>query len=399
MKKHLRIFMILCFVIAILFPAVPGLAASAKVNITSDSTQVTAGDTVYVYIKINSGTAFGDFEADMIYDKEILEYQGGASVITGGNGYLKISDMGNDQLNTSRKYALEFKALKVGTCDIAFNGRVMVYDDSGIEMPVSSDSVTITVKAAQTASSNAELKSLETSPAGMTPAFDKKVHEYSVNLSHETEKLIVTAIPEDDKANVSISGNDFLQDGENKIVITVLAESGDIIEYTINAIREAAPTVTILPTLTPTPLPLPDQGTMGFEILQTQGDVYAVYSGKLKLITPDSSVEIPIGYSKSKLTISGVNITVFLPEDNSKREFVLVYAEDASGVAGFYRFDRTQNTLQRYEAATDRNGKYRTDMNRAAGTIAFLSALCVLLLISTGWLLIKRRPAGRKDSE
>lgn len=395
MKKQLSLLLMLISIIVILLPAVPCLAASAKVNITSDNTQVTAGDAVYVYIKINSGTTFGDFEADLTYDKDVLDYQGGASVITGGSGYLKISDMGNEQLDTSRKYALEFKARKVGTCEIAFSGQVMVYDDSGIEMPVATDSITIKVNAPQTASTNVNLKSLVTSPEDITPVFDKNVYEYSVNLSHETEKLIVTAIPEDDKANVSISGNDFLQDGENKIVITVLAESGDIIKYTIKAIRETAPTVTTLPT----PSPIPDQSLAGFEILQTHGDIYALYNGKLKLITPESSVEVPTGYSKSKLTISGVTITAFIPEDNLNSEFVLLYAEDASGKADFYQFDRTQNTLQRYRPATNMNDKYRTDMNKAAQTIAILSALCVLLLIIAGWLFVKRRSAGRRDPE
>jgi hypothetical protein len=392
MKKYLGIYLIVVIAVAVMFPAVPCQAASAKVNIMADSAQVTVGDTVNVYIKIDSGTTFEDFEADLTYDKDILEYQSGASVITGGSGYLKISDMGSGQLDSSRKYALEFKADKVGDCNIAFSGQVMVYDNSGIEMPVSSESVTISVKAQKTASTNTNLKSLETSPVDITPIFDKKVTEYSVNVSNDTEKLLITAIPEDEKASVSITGNDFLHDGENKIVITVLAESGDIIEYTINVSREAAPTVTVQPAAPS------DSNEAKFEILKTEsGTIYLVYRDGFKLVEPGSDIIIPEGYSRSEITVSGVAITAFVSDSNPESDIVLLYAEDATGKAGFYQFDKIQNTLQLYVPVTIDNDKNSSDLNKGALTIAILSALCVLLFIAVVWLFLKRRQVKKND--
>lgn len=386
MKKLKSLAILLITIMSVCFiPAMTSLAASAVVDLAADSTEVTEGDTVYVYINIDSKTTFGDFEADLTYDKNVLDYQGGADVITGGSGYLKISDLDNGQLNTSRKYALEFKALKVGISDITFSGSVTVYDENGNEMSVSSDSIEISVKAPVSASTDANLSSLVTSPGNLSPTFDKNVTDYSMKVDNEVSKLIISAIPEDEKATVSVSGNDILKEGQNKIVITVLAESGDIIEYTINVYREPAPTVTGLPVQTDT--------TTGaaLEILQTNGITYAVINGKFKLVEPGSEIQIPKGYIKTDMTISGVTISVYVPEDDLQSEFVLLYAEASNGEAGFYQYDRVDHTLQRFMETSVTSDKYRSEMNRAAITIAILSAFCVLLLGLTIGLFLKQK--------
>ncbi len=388
-QKYLGIFLLMMMVV-IMLPPLPCLAASAKVDLTSETTEVTTGDTVYVYLKIDSGTDFGDFEADMTYDKSILKYESGASVITGGSGYLKISDMGNGQLDTSRKYALEFTALKVGECNLAFDGQVMVYDEAGDAMSVSSDTLTIKVKAPQTASVNANLKSLETSPDDMTPAFDKNVYEYTMKVDNETTKLVINAVPEDDKASVTISGNDFLAEGENKIIITVLAESGNIIEYTINVFREVAPTVTQAPK---TQEPAEDN----FEISQNGNETYIVFGGKFKLLDPAGTVIIPEGYSLANVTISGVTVHAFVSEDDPESDFILLYGEYSGAKAGLYQYDKVQNTLQRYSGKEVEMEEYRSDMNRAAVTIAFLITLSVLLLAVVIWLFLKKNHTRREN--
>lgn len=397
-KKLLWLFLFLLIAVS-LIPAQPCQAASAKVSLTSGSTEVTVGKSVYVSININSGTTFTNFEANLIYNQNILKYQGGASVITGGNGYLKISDMNHSQSDNSRKYVLKFKALKSGSCKISFDGDVMVYDESENALAVSSNDLAIKVNAKKTASTDAYLKSLKTSPADLSPAFDKNVYEYSINVNNQTENLIIDAVPEDDKATVTTAGNESLKEGENKVIVSVLAESGNIIEYIINVNREEAPDKAAV-TGEATATPGAAQNT--FKILESNGEQYAVYNGRYKLVDPDSNVKIPDGYVRKNMTIAGVTITVYVPADQTDREFVLIYAENSSGEDGFYQYDTVEKTLQRYTPAgvnSDQISRYKANLNKAAIIIAFLSVISIFLIFITVWLFRKLKGIKKDDWE
>jgi len=386
--KKLGIFLIL-FMIAGLIPAKPCLAASAEVSISADATQITEGDSFFVYINLESTTAFGDFEANLTYNDEVLEYQGGASVVSGGSGYLKISDMGVLDGDTSRKYTLEFKALQVGYCKIAFSDRAVVYDfESGNEMSVSSTELTINVSAPQTASTNAELKSLNVSPTGLTPVFDPAVLEYSISVGYDTQQLFITAIPQDSKSSVSISGNDLLKEGENKVVVSVLAESGNVIEYIINVTREAKDTDPATDDIADEPL-----SPNTFTLVETDGVKYVVYSGSYTILEADATVEIPEGYKEGTLIISGVSITAYLPVDHEESEFILVYAMNEFQEAGFYQYDRVEKTMQRYvpdsmiihqsglssEEKDELTQSYQENMTIAIVIITILAGLSVIM--------------------
>lgn len=386
-------------------PAKPCLAASAQVDLSSDSTQITVGDVAYVYVNISSDTSLGNFEANVTYDDNLLQYNSVASFITGDSGFLKISDMNETEGGLSRKYTLKFKALQVGICKISFSGPVMVYDlDTDQEMSVLSNDLTLDIKAPKTASTDAKLKSLEIRPQELTPAFDPGVFEYSMNVSNETEQLFITALPEDSKATVSISGNDFLKEGENKVIISVLAESGDVIEYTINVIRESAPSVA--PTNTEGISPNNIKGS--FDLIEADGTTYAVFSGKYIITQPDSRVSIPEGYQLSSLTISNITIQAYLPVNNEGSEFVLIYATNEFGDSGFYQYDRIEKTLQRYvpdnliinsNSSLDATGNHSGDdhLTAAVVVIALLSGFCTIMIFVTIRMFFKLK--GYKEDD
>jgi hypothetical protein len=318
--------------------------------------------------------------------------------------------MGITEGSTSRKYTLKFEAMQVGMCEISFSGRAMVYDyETGLEMSVSSNVLTLEVKAAETASSNANLKTFKVSPAEISPAFDKSILEYNANVGYETENLFINALPEDAKATVSISGNDLLKEGENKVIVTVLAESGDVIEYTINVFREYAPEEG---TTSQEPVISPGASHGLFEVVEIEGEKYAVYSGKYKLIEPDSEVQIPNGYIKTRIIVSGISISAYSPENDLESEFLLIYAMNEFGEEGYYQYDRIEKTLQRYvtDNAIDYDNvdntdtddivnsqEYRNNLNKAAIVIALLSALCVLLIIVMIRLFIRIK--GYKEDD
>ncbi len=402
--RHYILAILLAFAASAFIMTKPAYAASAEVELSSDAVEVTVGDEFFVYVSISSTEQFGDFEANVIYDDNILEYQSGASQISGNDGFLRINDQGVAKGSAQRKYTMKFEAMEVGICKLNFSGNVMVYDyETGEAMSVSSDTLSINVKATVTASSNAKLKSLQITPGQLTPEFGADILEYSTQVSYDTSQLVIAALPEDEKSTVKISGNDSLKEGENKISITVLAESGANIEYTINVNREAAPAEE-----TPTP---EDSLQRSFEVVQLEDGNYAVYSGSYKLLEPNPEVVIPEGYIKTKLNISNISITAFSPEDNLSSEFLLLYAENEAGETGFYRYDRVEKTIQRYQPEkqvipTDTvqlpqegmtEAQYRSNIMKAAIVIAILTALSALLLILLIRMFMKLR--GYRDDD
>ncbi len=377
-------------------------AASAEVELSSDSTQVTIGEEFFVYVNVSSNVSFGDFEGSITYDDDVLEYQGGARKIKGSSGYLTISDMNNTDGDTKRKYTMKFEASQVGICKIAFSDRAVVYELEGGEMSVSSNELTINVVAPETASNNAKLKDLKISPSILVPEFNSEIYEYSTTVDYDTEQLVLVALPEDEKASVSISGNEALQEGENKILISVLAESGDIIEYSINVMKTAAPEISDAPEEDKIPKTIHGN----FEVVRMDGDKFAVYSGQYKLLEPGNDVTIPAGFLKTKLIISDVSVTAFYPAGNMESDYLLIYAENELGEAGFYQYDRVERSLQRYvpgpdivigeESSTNMeelisSEEYRTNLTKAAVVIAVLSALCALLIFICIRLFIKSK--------
>ncbi len=383
-------------------------AASATVEFSADSTEATVGDEFFLYVTVSSQTEFGDFEGSITYDEDILEYQGGARQIKGSDGYLTISDRDNTEGDTKRKYTMKFEASKVGICKIEFNDRAIVYELDGAEMSVSSNTLTINVAAPVTASSNARLKDLKISPSVLNPEFKADIFEYNTEVDYMTDQLVIVAIPEDEKSKVSITGNEALSEGENKIIISVLAESGDVIEYTIKVMKEAAPEASI----TPGGEPETDHIHGNFEVKKIDGDKFAIYSGQYKLLEPGNDVIIPSGYIETRMILSDVSVTAFYPEGNMGSNYLLVYAENELGEVGFYRYDKIERTMQRYEPTTDvvikpesdvntedliTSEEYRANLTKAAIVIAALSGLCALLIVLCIRFFIKSR--GYKEDD
>lgn len=379
------------------------LAASAQISLTADRDEIRAGDIFHVFITIESDVAIGNFEANLTYDDSLMQYNGGASVISGSSGFLKISDMYVNEGDYSRKYSLEFEALKVGTAKIEFFGRIMVYDfDYDREMPVSSNVLELEIKPDVTASSDARLKSMQVFPAGLNPEFDPDVYDYYINVGNETQRLVITATPFDANATVSISGNDFLDEGDNNVVISVLSEAGDIIEYTIKAYRE--------PAADEPATDLPDNEGRPedyFELYREDDRIYASFGGKYEVIEPGEGVAIPEGYKVGSITISGITIPAYIPENNDQSEFVLIYARNEYGDEGFYKYDRIEKTLQRYNdsswvidnGAGNEEGRKDDSRNlaKAVFVIVLLCALCILMTFVAVRMYIRLK--GYKDDD
>lgn len=85
-------------------------------------------------------------------------------------------------------------------------------------------------------SSNNYLKTLEVS--GYELEFDKNKEEYTLSVKNDVTSLDITAVAEDSRARVEITGNEKFKVGKNTIVISVKAENGDVREYKLVVTKE-----------------------------------------------------------------------------------------------------------------------------------------------------------------
>lgn len=88
-----------------------------------------------------------------------------------------------------------------------------------------------------TKSRNAYLSKLQINQEGLTPNFNKNKTSYAVTVGENVNDLKVTAIAEDSKSKVAISGNTGLKNGDNKVYITVTAQDGTKKVYTITVTK------------------------------------------------------------------------------------------------------------------------------------------------------------------
>ena len=104
----------------------------------------------------------------------------------------------------------------------------------------------IKVKRAQdpnyVASSNADLKALSAKNFQISPAFSKDVKQYYVWLPYETDTVALTAETADKNAELTIVEVTALEAGKGTdIPVTVTAEDGTEVIYTVTAVRAPAP--------------------------------------------------------------------------------------------------------------------------------------------------------------
>ena len=377
-------------------------AAMSSIDLQTESDTVRVGDEFEVTLWINVQPAegespqaaiIGDFEAYLIYNADVMEFVTAPSCITGGAGMLKIADMGAPASVGSRKYVIRFQAIARGVSDVSLDSRPIVYT-YGMDnaMSVSSNVLTLAVEAAQDASDNANLSALKVSPGKISPAFATTVREYEVSVPYETEMLIVSALTEDENATVGVNGSTGLQVGRNTVVVTVTAENGTEKRYYLYVTREKE---------APEPTKAPEKPeAVGFEkglhASQEDGSVLLSFGGSYKVSEDTSAYVAPTGYEETVLYVDGIRIKAYVKRDTPDADFYVLVLTDELGVSGYYRYDREQQTLQRYDESRielrqvveeDNSALYKTlDKYKSQQVflifmLAMFLALCVLLLL------------------
>ena len=399
-----------CLLLCVI-PVIQVNAASATITLGTEVDEIHVGDIVEVQLMIRADTTIGDFEAFLKYDDTIFEFYSSVSCITGGAGILKIADIGASPSQQDRVYRIYFQALEIGECEIALHERPVVYSyEDGTELSVTGFSKVFTVLPSYNASSDNSLSALYLvdnldQPVILTPTFSSEIKTYAATVEYEVESFIISAISTDDKASVEVLGDRELTVGVNEVVVTVRAEDGSEMVYTIFVRRLDEKETIEIEKAEELQVAIESGITAKIEeetIGLTQYHTYIVGEKPEDFVIPDNYVE-------TILMINGVQITAYVNKEATEEEFLLLILQNEAGEIGWYRYDRMEQTIQRVcneeyivtqvveqkdEALQKALLQYEMQQKLLTVVVSVLFGIILVLLMVILWLCIRHRNRG-----
>ena len=276
--KKLRNILIIISVLLMNVALVLNVQGAAKQNytatLTGESTVTKGTEFTLAFNATALGSltnGFAGYSGKINFDNTKLQFVSASNVVSGWvintakNSDTRITFLGYDDMtpaNTiytdSKICNIKFKVLSSATGSTTITLDTLKGTSSAGESLIAADvSKTLTIvdpAPVDPKSSDATLKSLTTS-AGLNPSFSPSTQSYSVAVGNDVTTIDVTAITNDSKAKVSISGNKNLSVGKNNVIVQVTAEDGSKKVYTIVVTRAAGSSEPSTPTPTPTPTP------------------------------------------------------------------------------------------------------------------------------------------------
>lgn len=396
----IRFAMVLMLAVAIPFQS---FAGNARIAFSDPTAEVGSEFTVNVKFTCTTGEKIGKTVVMLSYDTSAMEFIGGEPDVSGGNGAIRV--IGSVSGSSESASTIRFKALKAGS------SKIEVTDYEGYDADeqllditqLGSSSVTInSTSTAAAASGDTSLSSLQISPGTLSPAFSAEVDSYTASVSLDTEKLTVSAVPASDKATVALSGTD-LQEGENTVTCTVTAEDGTSHTYTILVNRvEGGESLA----------DGQEETTAPAENVEVLAELEASRTPlKIGIAALPADVTVPYGMKETSITIGETKVQGWVPDtQGGQPEYCIFYGVSDAGTVGFYRYDLTDKTIQRYfEQSSEGNSqslelqdlaeKYNAlvdDYNIARIALVAVAAVALILLIL---LIISRIGRNRRMEE
>ena len=382
----------------------------------------------------------GTINLQNVYAAGSFSVSGGGTVSAGGSGTVSISASdcageftvsasGGGIVSSSRVF------LDNGSTTITVNApssgkttvTVIATDVTGYdEAPVTgSRSVTFTVKSSSSGSSssgnasggsnssgssssnkeesaNNNLKSIKTSCGVLSPVFSVERTKYNLYINKEDKECVVSAVAEDARADVSVSGKSEITDETKGRTVTVTAENGKEKKYEItyvyltnkNIIVDEKVFVAItdydktkMPKgLTRTKIKYKDNT---YEAYKSDDEKYIL----LTLQDDEKNVTLYL-YNEAKKTFSVANTIeidgdVYLIDD---KDYKLLYGDSGEG-SGYYLYNEEGKTLLYMDAEEEDNSKFSLGMLEY---ILIGSVGLILLVVLVLQIVILRKNRIRK---
>jgi len=310
-------------------------AQTAHVSISSASANV--GDEVTITITASSDVKIELCDLRINYDSSILQYVKGFDAGGGGTGRL-ISP-------NATSFDVVFKTINPGTATISVD-KSTSYTSSADEdyMSLTTSSGSVNVKAPSSNSSDNTLKSLQISPGTLSPAFSPERTTYNATVDADVKELVVSAVANDNAADVSISGRR-MDPGSNTTTITVTAEDGSVKRYIIYTTKLGDGQEATTEAESKTEAVTEDAS----QTVNNDGTV-TIDGRKYSIVQDYSGIIIPEGYQEADYDYNGQKINAV---KGIKTGLILMYLEGEDGKGGFYIYDESAKTFSPYNTVAE----------------------------------------------
>lgn len=190
-----------------------------------------------VKVILNSDVELYSIDAYLSYDAELLEFVPDNDKVTGAAGVLELRDTYKEETKNA-VYELTFKALETGEAEIALTEVFLIdYADLDyIEVVPSAKHFEIGIN--KKVAADARLSELILAPGELTESFLPDKLEYEMHVGMDVEMVGISAVPMEEGSVVELEMPEKLLPGENLVVVTVTALSGNVNIYTIKVYRE-----------------------------------------------------------------------------------------------------------------------------------------------------------------
>lgn len=240
MKKTISIILV---VVLILGLSVFGISSQQKAYAKTAEMHLQVPDSIKkeqeftVTVVLDSDTQLYSIDAYLSYNAELLEFIPDSNYVTGAEGILELKDVYGEETKHAT-YDITFKALETGSAEVALTDVYLIdYEDLDY-ITVAPSAKQFEIGVNRSVAEDARLAELVVAPGEFTENFDPDKLEYEMHVGLDVKTVGVSAIPMDEGSVVGLEMPDTLQLGENKIIVTVTALSGNVNEYVITIIRE-----------------------------------------------------------------------------------------------------------------------------------------------------------------
>lgn len=373
-KKLGAVSLMICAVLFI--PVIVSYAAEGTIAFSDPTGKV--GENIPVKVKIEAGgAAIGDGQVTISYDSTMLEFVSGTNA-SGGNGTVELSASGTGT-ETELAFELTFKALAEGSTNIQVtDSTAYLFSDETLNLTPGTGAVTIEAGDGTTAAGT---------NSGTGNSGERQVSEANVEAFGTMygiyENFTEALIPEGfSKTTITYNGGEhsaIVQDASGVVMVYLIAGEND-------------PVMAVF-----------DEAKNSFVIAQQIGfgDDFFVF-----VLSEGDGSTLPEQFQDTIIEINGTNFPAW--QNMNAKEYYLVYALSSAGTKGYYEYDSTEGTYQRYvfesaekeEKENEDNpvlAKVKELVDRyflivAAAVAAFLLILFIVIIVLTVKL-------GRRNAE
>lgn len=334
MKKITALF--ICLSIAVLTIPIVSHAASAELRFSDPST--TLGATFEVTAKLTADESVDTVTAALTYDAASLRFISGEGA-AGGNGQIELTGQGSGS-TSELNWTMQFQAIAEGTASIQISSVTGTTSD-GTSLQVTRGNSTVTIGPGD--ASLIDNTGTDTPGTSVGSGVNVEVNGQQYTISSEFSDVLV---PEGfTKTELSYEGQTCqaaIQESSGMYALYLASAGGQEEFFLYN----------------------PEDGAFSpFEQINVSQDRFII------LLQDDKSENLPSIFQKTTLTVNGKDFPAWQNVDEA--DYYVVYALNSDGKKGFYQYETTDGTYQRF-VVTDKADEEETSPTSFLGKLVDL---------------------------